>query len=211
MDLWTPQYQQHSYMSLTVHFIDGNFTLQSKCLQTLEVLHDDNAASPNDVICTMFSNWKINNKVCGGITDNGSNVINAFRLLKIDHFPCIAHTLQLAVKQGLKVARVQRIIGQCKAIVSHFKRSTMETYKLREKQKLLKLPQHMLVQDCETCWGSTLCMLQHLMEERTVISAVLVEGKDSHLMLESGDWEVVEILVDLLKPFQQATTVMGAV
>ena len=54
-------------------------------------------------------------------------------------------------------------------------------------------------------------MLQRLMEQWTAISAVLVEGKDRHLMLESGDWELVEILVDLLKPFQQATTVMGAV
>ena len=198
-------------MSLTVHFIDGNFTLQSKCLQTLEVPHDHNAASLKDVISTMFSNWKINDKVCGGITDNGSNIVNAFRLLKIDHFPCIAHTLQLAVNKGLRVVRVQRIIGRCKSIVSHFKRSTKETYKLREKQELLKLPQHMLVQDCVTRWGSTLCMLQRLMEQRTAISAVLVEGKDRHLMLESGDWEVVEILVDLLKPFQQATTVMRAV
>ena len=40
---------------------------------------------------------------------------------------------------------------------------------------------------------------------------VLVEGKDSYLMFESGEWEVVEILADMLKPFQQATTVMGAV
>ena len=69
----------------------------------------------------------------------------------------------------------------------------------------------MLVQDGVTRWGSTLCMLQCLMEQQTAISAVLVEGKDKHLMLESGDWEVVEILVDLLKPFQQATMVMGAV
>jgi len=28
-------------------------------------------------------------------------------------------------------------------------------------------------------------------------------------MLESGDWEVAEMLVELLKPFQQAITVMG--
>ena len=40
---------------------------------------------------------------------------------------------------------------------------------------------------------------------------LLIEGKDRHLMLESGDWEVVEMLADLLKLFQQATTVMGAV
>ena len=127
-------------MSLTVHFIDGNFTLQSKCLQTLEVPQDHDAASLKDVISTMLSNWKIKDKVCGGITDNSSNIISAFRLLKIDHFPCMAHTLQLAVSKGLKVARVQRIIGCSKAIVSHFKRSTKETYKLQEKQELLKLP-----------------------------------------------------------------------
>ena len=134
-DLWTSQYQQRSYISLTVHFIDRNFTLQSKCLQTLEVPQDHDTASLKDVISTMLSNWKIKDKVCGGITDNGSNIVSAFRLLKIDHFPCIAHTLQLAVNKGLKVVRVQRIIGRCKAIVSHFKRSTKETYHSYEKNK----------------------------------------------------------------------------
>ena len=128
------------YVPYCAFFIDRNFTLQSKCLQTLEVPQDHDAASLKDVISTMLSNWKIKDKVCGGITDNGSNIVSAFRLLKIDHFPCIAHTLQLAVNKGLKVARVQRIIGYSKAIVSHFKRSTKETYKLREKQELLKLP-----------------------------------------------------------------------
>ena len=65
--------------------------------------------------------------------------------------------------------------------------------------------------DCITHWGSTLCMLERLIEQQTAISAVLAEGKYWHLMLESGDWEVAEMLVNLLKPFQQTTTVMGAV
>ncbi|XP_065891713.1 E3 SUMO-protein ligase ZBED1-like [Dysidea avara] len=181
----------------------------SKLSEEDTVVDDEAEAQPESEQLTL--NWKITDKVCGGISDNGSNIVNAFTLLNIDHFPCIAHTLQLAVNKGLKVARVQRIIARCKAIVSHFKRSTKETYKLREKQELLKLPQHMLVQDCVTRWGSTLSMLQRLIEQQTAISAVLVEGKDRHLMLESGDWEVVEMLVELLKPFQQATTVMGAV
>jgi len=164
-----------------------------------------------DVLSSTFTDWKITDQVCGGITDNGSNIVNAFTLLNIDHFPCIAHTLQLAVNRGLKVVRVQRIIACYKAIVSHFKRSAKETYKLQEKQELLKFPQHMLVQDCVTHCGSTFSMLQRLIEQQTAISAVLVEGKDRHLMLESGEWEVVEMLVELLKPFQQGTTVMGAV
>ena len=87
---------------------------------------------------------------------------------------------------------MQRIIGRCKAIVTHFMRSTKETFKLQEKQELLKLLQHMLVQDCITRWGSTLSMLQRLIEQQTAISAVLVEGKDRHLMLESGDWKLLK-------------------
>ena len=137
-DLWTSQYQQCSYMSLTVHFIDRNFTLQSKCLQTLEVPQDHDTASLKDIISTMLSNWKIKDKFCGGITDNDSNIVSAFGLLKIDHFPCIAHTSQLAVNKGLKVARIQRIIGRCKTIVSHFKRSTKETCKLQEKTRIVE-------------------------------------------------------------------------
>ena len=113
------------------------------------------------------------------------------------------------MNKGRKVARVQQIIGHCKAIVSHFKRSTKKMYKLRMRKA--RIVEFTTAHACSTHWGSSFCMLQSLMEQRTAISAVLVEGKDRHLMLESGDWEVVEILVDILKPFQQATTVMGAV
>ena len=70
-------------------------------------------------------------------------------------------------------------------------------------QELLKLPQHMLVQDSVTWWGSTVCMLQHLIEQQTAISVEGKESKDRRLMLESGDWEVVKMLVDLFnKPPQ---------
>ena len=149
-------------------------------------------------------------KVCGGTTDNGSNLVNTFSLLNIDHFPCIAHTLQLAVNKGLKVPRVQRVIGRCKAIVTHFKRSTKEMYKLREKQELLKFLQHMLVQDCITRWGSTLSFLQRLIEQQMAISAVLVEGKDRHLMLESGDWEVVEMCSRVIEAIPASHHIYGS-
>jgi hypothetical protein len=65
------------------------------------------------------------------------------------HFP-IAHTLQLSIKNGLAISRVQRVLGQCKKLVEHFKKSTKEKYKLREKQEMLKLPQHKLIQDCDS-------------------------------------------------------------
>ena len=46
MDLWTAQHQQCFYILLTVHFVDNDFELKSRCLQTLEVPQDLNASSP---------------------------------------------------------------------------------------------------------------------------------------------------------------------
>ena len=85
--------------------------------------------------------------------------LSTIGLLGIKHFPCIAHTLQLAVKKALQVPKVSSTIARCKKLVQHFKKSTKEAYKLRNKQEMLQLPQHELVQDCPTSWGSTLGML----------------------------------------------------
>ena len=96
-------------------------------------------------------------------------------------------------------------------LVEHFRKSTKETYKLREKQEMLKLPQHQLIQECTTRWGSTLGMLERIMEQQAAIAAVLMEGKVRHLMPDGNDWIVIELLIDILKPFQHATEVMSAV
>ena len=106
----------------------------------------------------MFEDWKITGKVFGGTTDNAQNIVNAIGLLGMDHFPCIAHTLHLGIKKALDVSKVHKTLARCKKLVEHFKKSTKETYKLREKQEMLQLPNHQLIQDCPTRWGSTLHM-----------------------------------------------------
>ena len=76
---------------------------------------------------------------------------------------------------------------------------------------MLKLPQHKLIQECVTRWGSTLHMLQRLMEQQAAIAAVLMEGNMRHLMPESAEWTVIEELAEILEPFQQATEAMSGV
>ena len=63
------------------------------------------------------------------------------------------------------------------------------------------MPQHKLIQDCVTHWGSTLGMLTRLMQQQAAIAAVLMQGKVRHLMPEEEGWAVIELLVDILKPF----------
>ena len=83
--------------------MDSDFNHQSKCLQTLEIAQDHDASSLKDILSFLFHDWKITGKLCVGIT---CNMVNAFRLLAIDNFPCVAHTLQLSIGRGLYVPRV---------------------------------------------------------------------------------------------------------
>ena len=207
-DLWTASYQNRSYISLTAHFVDSEFSLKSFCLDTIEVVQDHSAQSICDVLSTMFQSWNISHKVFCATTDNAANIVNAASLLGIEHFPCFAHTLQLSVKKALDVQNVRNTIAQCKKLVQHFKHSTKEMYCLRHKQELLQLPQHELIQDCATRWGSTLCMLQQLSEQQAAIAAVLLEGKFRYLMPEGKDWSIIDDLLSILEPFQKATEAM---
>ena len=43
-DLWTAQHQNRSYISVTAHFIDDNWKLQTRCLETHEVSTANNLA-----------------------------------------------------------------------------------------------------------------------------------------------------------------------
>ena len=84
-DLWTSSHQQHSYILLTVHFIDADFKVHSVCLKILEVPQDHDAGSLCGVLCSMLQDWKISDKVFRGTTDNGQNIVNAIGLLGIVH------------------------------------------------------------------------------------------------------------------------------
>ena len=51
----------------------------------------------------MLQDWKISDKVFCGTTDNGQNIKTIGLFLMIEHFPCISHTLQLAILKALQV------------------------------------------------------------------------------------------------------------
>lgn len=76
---------------------------------------------------------------------------------------------------------------------------------------MLQLPEHQLIQECITRWGSTLAMLDRLLEQQAAIAAVLIEGDSKHryLMPDNDEWTLIESLVTVLRPFQKATEMMS--
>ena len=91
--------------------------------------------------------------------------------------------------------------------MAHFHRSLKSVSKLREKQKLLGLPEHQLINDCITRWGSTYEMLKRFLEQQQAICAMLLENEDNPSLMPSP--YTMEELVEILKHFYDATKILS--
>ena len=122
---------------------------------------------------------------------------------------CFAHTLNLAVKAGLCIERIHRVVSRCSRLVAFFRRSSNAAYKLLHKQKTLGCPTHELVQDVATRWNLTFDMLKHVYEQQAPICAALVGENRMELLSRDDDFTVVASLLEVLKPFKHITEVMS--
>ena len=109
-DIWT-SCANHSYIGMTVHYVDEAYKLQSHMLRTWE-----------------FSDSHAENNYCGraavhcvglegaywlsvATTDNGLNIALAMEMPGWPHMPCFSHTLHLAVEDAMKLPEVYQ--GPC--------------------------------------------------------------------------------------------------
>ena len=187
-DIWTAQHSARSYISLTVHCVTSSWELASYCLSTKELPGEHAATNINTAIQEMLNDWNIDTeKVVAVVTDNARNMVNAISELGLFNFPCIGHTLQHGVKKGFDVPKVHIALARVGRLVAHFHRSPKSMSKLKEKQKLLGLPKHQLINDCITRWDSTYEMLKRFLEQQQAICAMLLEDGDNQSLMPSTD------------------------
>lgn len=72
------------------------------------------------------------------VTDNAANMLKADTGANLDHTGCFAHTLQLAVNDGLKHNYIARTIGAARKVVGHFNHSVLAT-EVYARSKCLKM------------------------------------------------------------------------
>ncbi len=127
-DMWSSNTME-PYMSFTVHFIDSDWKLQSRCLQTLYV--------PEDHTAKILAEG-MKEQVCL-TTDSGANIVKAAHDLAWPCISCFGHNLQLAMTNAMKdEPRISRAVGICKRIV--FSQSWKRRRDLSKAQLELKLP-----------------------------------------------------------------------
>ncbi|XP_026464396.1 zinc finger BED domain-containing protein 4-like [Ctenocephalides felis] len=136
LDVWTTRVTE-AYVAVTDHYITDNYTrLETRNLKTvllgccqLEGAHtSENLAIE---IQTILDNRKFLQKVTFAISDNASNMKKSIKdILKIKHYGCFAHTINLIVNDGLKLIKSE--IDIIKKIVSHFRRSVTACEKMQQ-------------------------------------------------------------------------------
>ncbi|KAJ3632376.1 hypothetical protein MTP99_009388 [Tenebrio molitor] len=151
-------------MTVTCHFLKEK-KLVSTVLDTLQLAGTHNAENISTCLQDIIKTWKLDGKVLAVVTDNASNMLLACKIIKLEHLPCFAHTLNLTVEDGIKkTENLEELLKKCRDIVSYFKRSTKASDCLREEQRQRNEATLKVIQDVSTRWNSTFLMIERILK-----------------------------------------------
>ncbi|XP_051778436.1 E3 SUMO-protein ligase ZBED1-like [Erpetoichthys calabaricus] len=205
-DCWTSR-ATTSNMSVTCHFIE-NYKMVTCLLDCFEFSDRHTSNNLAEELLKVAKEWDVENKVVCCVSDNASNIIKAIKILKWTHHPCLAHTINLFVRDALKV--MKPTVDKVKAIVEFFHRSTTATEKLKSTQRQMGMPELKLKQECITRWNSTFHMLKRILESKDAVISTLAVISAPVDPLSQEEWEVLQETCMVLEPFEQVTVEISA-
>ncbi|XP_037389152.1 E3 SUMO-protein ligase ZBED1-like [Pygocentrus nattereri] len=168
-DCWTSR-ATTSFMSVTCHFIE-NYSMVSSLLDCFEFSDRHTSENLAEELLRVAREWGVEHKVVCCVTDNAANITRAIQLLKGTHHPCLAHTINLFVRNALRA--MKPTVDKVKAIVEFFHRSTAATQKLKSTQRQMSMVELKLKQECVTRWNSTFHMIQRMLKSKDAVIATL--------------------------------------
>lgn len=96
-DLWSSRTTE-PYLSLTVHFLDQEFDLKTRCLMTAFFPDQHNGENIAAGLSQALDAWSLQEeKLACFTTDNGSNIVKAIELNGWTRLQCFGHRLHLAI------------------------------------------------------------------------------------------------------------------
>ncbi|CAG8572709.1 1120_t:CDS:2, partial [Acaulospora morrowiae] len=154
-----------------------------------------------DCLQQEFNKWNITNKLLSGTTDNDSAMVKAMRQLQVIHIRCIAHTMQLAIKDELKQSK--ELIEKAKNLNSFianrdkYRDLLKQTYQEINFQSNELSVYNPITTDTDTRWNNSNRAIRN--------DGELLEQK----LLTNSDWQALEELIIILRPFVDATNLMS--
>ena len=100
--IWSSDVSQMSMLSLTAQWIDDNFEMRRAVLHAQEFAGSHTGTAIASAFDCMFAQWKIpKENVHVVLRDNARNMQKAMDECGVKSVGCMAHTLQLAVHEGV--------------------------------------------------------------------------------------------------------------
>lgn len=208
-DGWTSDNNLHGFMSLTGHWIDSQWNRNNATLAMKSVSGSHTGEMIADTLSKELIRWKVtSDRQVLMLRDNASAMAKATELMKISSEPCLIHTLQLVIHDGLKEQRaVLDTLAVGRSIVGHFRHSSLATSRLEmiQRDNLGVMPggELRVVQDVTTRWNSSLYMLERLIILKNAVSLFAAERDIT--TLNANQWDLAQKLVNLLRPFEEKT------
>lgn len=210
-DLWTSSVNNAAFLSFTGHWISENFKLNHAVLNMAHFPESHTSENIKRELLQCVTKWDIPiTKIQAIVHDNGANMVKGVKETLLPSQRCFIHTLQLVINNALdNSSPIKAILTSARRIVTHFNHSGYT--KLESIQSELGLPNHKLIQDIQTRWNSTYYLLERLSEQKRAISVYISESRSVNFEnLTSDQWEVIEHLLKLLKPFEEITKITSS-
>ncbi|XP_065674180.1 zinc finger BED domain-containing protein 4-like [Hydra vulgaris] len=219
-DIWTTQYNNLSFQSLTLHFINNRFELK-RLLVKLDYFGEKHTGEIIlEKLDLLIKGLNLEQKThTWATTDGGTNVLKAMRLGKASQLPsindnlwCADHQIHLIVTDALKaVPAWKELSSKLSKLVGHFNHSPKNSSILRKIALDFKQSRTKLVQNVSTRWNSDLKMLQSIIDLEGCIAKMAETSTVIKGFLPSLD----EILImkgvlNCLEPFEKMSRALSS-
>ncbi|GBC14992.2 zinc finger BED domain-containing protein 1-like [Rhizophagus irregularis DAOM 181602=DAOM 197198] len=152
-------------------------------------------------------------KITCVVTDNGSNMVNAINQWDgIERLPCAAHTLQLSINRAFQKTNIY--IKRIKRLVHFFTSSPKQSERLDNAQKECQRHKNTSLQDISDNSSDDSDDDDGTNEQWLGATLPLSDNYDDRAngrrlkkwLLLPHEWNLLKQIVDLLEPFEDATT-----
>lgn len=162
-DIWSSK-SQNSYLSLTMHFIDGNWKLHNL---TMGVTHLEDPSHTAAVICSkleaMIEEIPLPEQATVSFTTDGaSSMIKAMRESPLihEHVVCFCHTISNSLQEAFSNPVVEPSVQKLKDLAGATHKSIKRITAIRRVCNDLEIPFVRIILPVKTRWNSLVMCLQ---------------------------------------------------
>jgi len=202
---------RETFLGLTIHYVDSEWHLRNFLLDIIPFSISHSGMNIAQKIMRVLNEFNIFDKVITLTTDNesamlvcGRNIMIAldseFSSMTFSHYCCVAHVLNLGVKQGLEL--VSSSVHKAGELMVKIKNLTQICDELRLLCDVKKIKYLKPLLDVKIRWNSTYYMLKHLEQLELTLVLFLADHRSINNLYPNDDnWIVIKVTNKLILLF----------